>query len=115
MQYFLVQISYTSEAWSILIKEPQNRLDSLRPVIEGLGGKIESSFLMFGDYDAMGIMQLPDSVSSAALSMAIMAGGAVKNVKTVQLMPWAEGLEAMKKAKKIVYKPPEKGPMLDRR
>jgi uncharacterized protein with GYD domain len=114
MQYFLVQISYTREAWTVLIKEPQNRLDSMRPVIESLGGKVQSSFLMFGDYDVLGILQLPDSVSAAALSMTIMGGGAVKNVKTTQLIPWSEGLEAMKKAKKLVYKPPEKDPMLDR-
>ncbi len=115
MQYFLVQISYTSEAWSTLIKEPQNRLDSMRPVIEGLGGKIQCSYLVFGDYDVLGILEVPDDVSAAALSMAIMAGGAVKNVKTTQLMPWAEGLKAMKQAKSIVYRPPEKDPMLDRR
>jgi uncharacterized protein with GYD domain len=115
MQYFLVQVSYTSEAWRTLIKEPQNRLESMRPVVENLGGKIESSYLMLGDYDAIGILQMPDAVSSAALSMAIAAGGAVKSVKTVQLMPWDEGLKAMKKAKTAVYRPPETNPMLDRR
>jgi uncharacterized protein with GYD domain len=115
MQHFLIQISYTSEAWKILIREPQNRLEFMRSVIENLGGKVENSFLMFGDYDVVGILQMPDNISSAALSMAIMAGGAVENVKTTPLMSWDEGVEAMKKAKMAMYKPPERSPMLDRR
>jgi uncharacterized protein with GYD domain len=115
MQYFLIQFSYTSAAWDALIKKPQNRLQAMSPTVENLGGKIVSAFLMLGDYDVLYIVQMPDHISSAALSMAIMAGGAVRNVKIVQLMSWDEGVEAMKKARKAVYKPPTKDPMLDRR
>lgn len=115
MLYFLVQVSYTSKAWNALVREPQNRLDVMRPIIENLGGKIESAYLAFGDYDVLGILQMPDNTSAAALSMAMMAGGGVKKVKTVPLMPWNEGVEAMRKAKKAAYKPPELNPMLDRR
>ena len=87
----------------------------MSPVVENLGGKIESGFLMFGDYDVVYVLQMPDNISSAALSIAIIASGAVRNVKTVQLMSWDEGVEAMKEAKKALYKPPEKDPMLNRR
>ena len=86
----------------------------MRPVIEDLGGKMESAFLSFGDYDAIGILQMPDNISAAALSMAIMAGGAVTKVKTIPLMPWSEGLAAMQKAKKAAYPPPKDNPMINR-
>jgi len=114
MLTFLVQVSYTSSAWSALVRDPQNRLDIMRPIIENLGGKIENAFLAFGDFDVIGIIQLPDNASAAALSMAMMAGGGITKVKTVALMTWNEGVEAMKQAKKAAYKPPQADPMLDR-
>lgn len=87
----------------------------MRPIIENLGGKIESAYLAFGDFDVMGIIQLPDNACAAALSMALMAGGGITKVKTVALMTWPEGVEAMKQARDTAYKPPEIDPMLDRR
>jgi len=114
MLTFLVQVSYTSNAWNALIRDPQNRLDIMRPIVANLGGKVESAFLAFGDYDVVAILQMPDNVSAAALSMAMMAGGGVKNVKTVALMTWNEGVEAMRMAKNAAYRPPKLDPMLDR-
>jgi len=98
-----------------MVKEPQNRLEKVSPVVEGLGGTVERAFLSFGDYDVVGILSFPDNVSVAALSMAMMAGGGVKSVKTTPMFSWEEGVEAMKKAKKAAYRPPEENPMLDRR
>lgn len=94
--------------------DPQNRQEALTPVIKNLGGDIECSFLSFGDYDAIGILSFPDSITAAALSMALTSGGGVKHVKTTPLVTWKEGVEAMKKARKATYKPPESNPMIDR-
>jgi len=110
--YYLVQASYTERYWDVLIKNPQNRVEALRPVIESLGGKIENAFLAFGDYDVVAILQMPENVNAAALSMALMAGGAVNKVKTTPLVTWEEGVEAMKKAHKAAYQPPKSSPML---
>jgi len=41
MPYYLLQATYSPEAWSGMVKNPQNRLDAVRPVIEKLGGKVE--------------------------------------------------------------------------
>jgi uncharacterized protein with GYD domain len=72
-----------------------------------LGGKIESGFLNLSNYEVVAIVQMPDNVNMAALSMAFMAQFAVKAVKTVPLLTWDEGIEAMKKAREASYKPPE--------
>jgi len=53
---------------------------------------------------------LPDNISIAAISMAISAGDAVKNVKTTPLMTMEEGIEAMKKATMTMYEPPSNKP-----
>ena len=114
MTFFLVQVSYTSKSWSNLIKQPQNRLEAMQHVIKDLGGKIINAYLAFGDYDVIGILELPNDLTAAALSMALMAGGGIKSIKTTPMMTWEEGVKAMKKAKKASYKPPTDNPMLDR-
>lgn len=105
MPHYLSQVAYTSEGWAALLKKPQNRIEAVRPAVEKLGGKIESAYFTFGDYDIVVVIQMPDSVSAAALSLAFAAGGACKTVKTTPLLTIEEGVEAMKKASKAGYKP----------
>jgi uncharacterized protein with GYD domain len=75
-------------------------------VVEGLGGRIESVYFAFGEYDIVGIIDMPNNVSMAAFSLAASAGGAVKGVKTTPLMTIEEGIEAMRKASGTGYRPP---------
>jgi uncharacterized protein with GYD domain len=64
MPLYLLQVAYTSEGWASLLKSPQNRLDAVRPAVEKLGGKIETGWFCFGDYDLVSILQMPDNVSA---------------------------------------------------
>jgi uncharacterized protein with GYD domain len=105
MPLYLSQVAYTPEAWKALVKNPQNRLEAVRPVVEKLGGKIVSGYFAFGDYDVVAIVEMPDHVAAAALAMAFAAGGACKDVKTTPLMTAAEGIEALKQAASSGYKP----------
>lgn len=104
MPYFLEQVAYTSEGWGALVKNPQNRIEVVRPAIEKLGGKIESAWFAFGEYDIVLILQMPDNVNAAAIAIAFAAGGACKSVKTTPLITIAEGVEAMKKAATAGYR-----------
>ena len=106
MPHYMLQATYTREAWAGMVKTPQNRLDAVRPVVEKLGGKIEGGWLAFGEYDIVLVCQLPNNVSAAAFSMAASAGGAVNAVKTTPLMTIAEAMEAMQKASGVGYRPP---------
>ncbi len=106
MARYLFQAAYTSEAWAAQVQNPQNRIDVIRPVIERLGGRIECAYFAFGDYDLIGIMEMPDNVSAAAFSLAGSAGGGIKAVKTTPLLTIDEGIEALKKAAGAGYRPP---------
>ncbi len=106
MPYYLLQAAYTPEAWANLVKNPQDRVEAIRPVVESLGGKVIAGFLSFGKYDTIALAEMPDDVSAAAFSMAAAAGGAVKTVKTTPLLTNQEGVEAMRKAASIGYQPP---------
>jgi uncharacterized protein with GYD domain len=105
MPSYLIQIAYTPAALAALTKKPQNRAEAVRKAIEKLGGSMGPFYLSFGDYDVLGIVDMPDNVSAAALAVAFAAGGACKNVKTTPLLSMEEGLEAMKKAGSSGYKP----------
>ena len=108
MAKYLLQATYTPEAWASQIANPQNRVDIVRPIFEGLGGKIESAYFAFGEYDVVVIADFPDNVSAAAVSLTINSGGALKAVRTTPLMSIEEGIEAMRKAgqARAGYRPP---------
>jgi len=106
MAFYALQTAYTPVGWAALLKDPQNRLEAVKPVVERIGGSIVNGWLTFGEYDVLVICEMPDNVSATALSMAISAGGAVKAVKTTPLMTFEEGIEAQKKAKESQYTPP---------
>ena len=76
-------------------------------MLDKMGGKFESAYFSFGDYDIVAVLQLPGNVDAAAFSLAATAGGAVKAIKTTPLMTVAEGLDAMRKAAASGYAPPK--------
>jgi uncharacterized protein with GYD domain len=58
-----------------MVKQPQNRLEAVRPVVEQPGGKVEHAWLAFGEYDIAGVVEMPENTDAAAFAMAIAAGG----------------------------------------
>ena len=106
MGYYMIQTAFTAEAWATMLKSPQNRAEQVRPMIEKLGGKLEGYWSCFGDYDTVLIVQAPDNIGAAALSLAAAGGGALRSAKTTPLMTMDETVEALKRAGKVGYKMP---------
>ena len=106
MSKYLFQLAYTGDAWTAQVKNPQNALNRATTVIESLSGKIESLYYAFGEYDLIGIMDMPSNVNAAAVSLAVSAGGAVKSIRITPLMEMDEGVAAMKAAATATYSPP---------
>ena len=104
MPNYLLQASYTPEAWARLVASPHDRTDAVRGPVEKLGGRLTNVFFAFGESDIVAILDMPNNVNAAALAIAFAAGGAVRNVKTTPLMTTAEALEAIKKASTTGYK-----------
>ena len=104
MSSYLLEVAYTPNAWSAMIGNPQDRAQAVQKAVENLGGKVNAFWMAFGDYDVVGIIEMPDNVSAAAFSMAISGGGACRAVKTTPLLSIQEGLTAMKKAASCGYK-----------
>ena len=107
MASYLLQVAYEPEAWKALISNPQDRIQTLNPVVAKLGGKFTQGWFAFGEYDLVAILEMPDNVGAAAFSLAAAAGGAVKALKTTPLLSIAEGLDAMRRAASLGYQPPK--------
>ena len=106
MAFYMLQVAYSPESLAHQIKNPQNVADRTRAVVERLGGRLESTYYAFGEYDLVQIIEFPDNVSAASLVIAAAAGGALKAAKTTPLMTAEEGIEAFKKAAGANYQPP---------
>jgi uncharacterized protein with GYD domain len=100
----MIQASYVGEGLKGLLKEGgTKRRETVAQVIEGMGGKLESFYYAFGDFDVLGVADMPDNVSSVAFSMMINTSGAV-NAKTVVLIT-PEGVDQATQ-KTVDYRPP---------
>jgi len=86
MTKFAFFFSYTSATWAQMINTPGDRTAAVRQLLDSLGGSLESIYWMFGTHDGIVIADLPDSVSAAALSVAVAGTGAFKQVQTHELI-----------------------------
>ena len=113
MVHYLVQLSYTADAWAAQLADPRDRRDIVRPLFERLGGRIEAAYYAFGPYDVVLLVELPDATSAAALSLTLRSGGAVTALQTTPLLPIEEGLAAMRRAAAVrpAYEPPLAEPL----
>jgi uncharacterized protein with GYD domain len=106
MPKYLVQASYTTAGAQGLLKEGgTKRRAAVEALMKGLGGKVEAFYFAFGDADAFVIVDGPDNVTAAAVSLAVNASGAVSTKTTVLLTP-EEIDQAAKKS--VNYRPPGK-------
>ena len=104
MPKYMVQASYVGEGLKGLLKEGgTKRRETVAKVIEGMGGKLESFYYAFGDYDVYGIAELPDNVSSVAFALMVNASGLI-NAKTIVLLTPEEIDQATKKS--VDFRPP---------
>ncbi len=105
MNKYLIQISYTSEAWAAMLKEPQNRLEKVKTAVQNLKGQILEGYFALDDCTLIVIFEFPDNETAAAASMAFLSGGAIKDLKLTPLISPEDAMKAMAKGASIGYKP----------
>ncbi|MGD0779086.1 MAG: GYD domain-containing protein [Candidatus Solibacter sp.] len=104
MPKYLQQFSYTAEGLKGLLKDSgSKRRAAIAETVKSAGGKLETLYFAFGEFDAYAIIEAPDNSSAAAVALAANAGGAVRLKTTVLLTP-EEVDQATKKS--VSYRPP---------
>lgn len=104
MSKFLVQANYVGEGLKGLLKEGgSSRRAAVEKLFESVGAKVDAFYYAFGDTDLFIIADVPDNITTAALSLTVNASGAATAKVTVLLT--AEEIDAATK-KSPSYRPP---------
>jgi len=86
MPKYLVQASYTTEGIRGLVNDSASgRRADVQAAVKAVGGKVEAFYYSFGVDDAIVILDLPNDVTAAALSLTITGTGAVR-LRTTPLL-----------------------------
>jgi uncharacterized protein with GYD domain len=102
MPKYLVQGNYTADGVKGLrTDKAAGRVEMLKHAVEHLGGKLEAFYWTFGEHDAVAIIDAPDNVKAAALSMAAASSGHLR-LSTTPLMTAQEVDQAL--AEEVSYR-----------
>ena|SRR5215469_12996922 len=106
MPKYLIQASYTAEGLKGLQKDKASgRRSAVMSALEPLGGKLDAMYYALGEHDVFAVVDLPDTQTITALSVAVSASGMVRT-STTALLTVEEADKALAKA--ISYRPPGK-------
>jgi uncharacterized protein with GYD domain len=103
---YLVLFSLTSEAIKGFVAKPSDRAAVVQKLAESAGGRLESYYWMFGQYDGVGVLELPDSHTMAAFSLAVTGSGAFTHLETHELIEASDLAAIAERARGITYQPP---------
>jgi uncharacterized protein with GYD domain len=104
MSKYLVQASYTADGVKGLAKDTASgRKAAVAHAIETLGGTLENLYFSFGEFDILGIIDLPDNAAAARFALRAASTGQV-NVQTTPLLTPEELDKAL--LKNVEYRAP---------
>lgn len=104
MPKYLARCNYANEGVKGLLKEGgSSRRAAIEKLFESAGARIEAFYYAFGETDLFIIIDGPDNVTAASLSLTVNAVGAVTTKVTVLLTP--EEIDAATKLSPL-YRPP---------
>ena len=104
MPRYLIEGTYSQDGTKGLLQEGgSSRRDTVKKMIEGMGGTLESFYYTFGKRDVIAIYSVPDESAAAALSMAVNQSGKV-SITTTPLLSVEEVDRAAKTT--VAYRPP---------
>jgi uncharacterized protein with GYD domain len=109
MPKYLFEARYSAEGAIGLVKEGgTSRRDAVKKHLDEIGGKLESMYFALGEVDCFVIVDLPDNVSAAALSLAVNESGLIASRTIVLLTP--EEMDRASKTKVHFRGPGKKAP-----
>jgi uncharacterized protein with GYD domain len=103
---YMTQFAYTPEAWAALTRNPEDRSEAVRGLIESTGGRLITFYYSFGEYDGVIIYEAPDDGTAAAGVLAAVTPGHIKAIKTTTLLSVEDAMEAMRKAGDATFRRP---------
>ena len=106
MSLYMTQLAYTSEAWTTLARNPEDRSVAVRGLAVSLGGHLISFHYSFGEYDGVIIYEAPDDSAAATIALAAASAGHLKTIKTTTLLTVEDTMEVLRRTDEITYRGP---------
>ncbi|MBY8884997.1 GYD domain-containing protein [Streptomyces sp. PTM05] len=105
MAKYLIQAGYTAEGAKGLLKEGgTGRRRAVDEAVASVGGSVEAMYYAYGDDDLVIIVDFPDTISMAAVSLMVKASGAL-HTRATPLLTVEETDEAARR--QVAFRPPE--------
>lgn len=100
MPKYLIAASLSLDGLKGFVKEGGTaRRAAFKKAVDGMGGRLETYYFCFGENDVITVIDMPDNVSAAAISVAVALTGAVKPRITVLITPEEMDRAVKKKVK----------------
>jgi len=97
MPKYMIQAQFNEGSLKGTIEEGGTaRHAAVKAAVESMGGTLEAYYYTFGDYDVMGIAEMPSNASAAGFAIAVASAGGTGATKTTVLLSPAEMDEAVK-------------------
>jgi uncharacterized protein with GYD domain len=109
MPKYAAIFSYSTGSWARMIKTADDGVAAFRELLDSVSGSLESVYFMpLGIPAGIVIVDTPDSVTAAAVSVAITSTGAVQNLQTYELFTQEQFSEMLLLARDgtQIYRPP---------
>lgn len=106
MAKFAVFFTFKGETIKAMMNKPSDRAAAVREMAGTAGGRMEAYYLMFGAWDGMVIIDVPDSRAAAAVSLATASSGAFARLETHELIEPNELPDLLGQAGQLSYSPP---------
>jgi len=89
------------------MENPSDRSAIVNKICQDAGGKLESYYWMFGEWDGLAVVELPDSATAGALALAVSSTGTFEQIATHELIPVDQINRTLERAKEFraVYQP----------
>ncbi len=97
MPKYMIQAQFSEASLKGTIEEGGTaRHAAVKAAIESMGGTLDAFFYAFGEYDVVGIADMPSNAAAAGFALAVAAAGGTGATKTTVLLTPAEIDEAVK-------------------
>jgi uncharacterized protein with GYD domain len=108
MPKYAVLFGLKDEALARFIENPEDRRGPVSKLAEAAGGRLESYYWMFGQYDGLAIFEVPDSATMASAALTATSTGAFRHFETHELIAADDLVAILRKAQTLrpSYRPP---------
>ncbi len=106
MPLYLGRFSYTTDSVKAMLANPHDRARAASDAAESIGAKLVGFWWALGEFDGAFLLEAPDNVTAAALSMLVGGSGALSKLETTVLLTMEEAQTALSKAAAAPYRPP---------